>query len=385
MSPTTVQGISFATVLAIVTIGFIWLMLPFYGAVMWAIILAILFYPLQRKLLKRLGERRNLAAGISTLATICIVVIPGSLILGALAQEANSLYVRLSDQEYDAASAFERLQSVMPSFVLQALAAFDLTDFEEIQSRLVQVFGEAAQTIAERALIIGQNTAQLLISLGVMLYVLFFMFRDGARLALVIRRASPLSDYQTDHILRKFTAVVKYTVRGNVIIALVQGVIGGVTFWLLGIEAALLWAVIMAVLSLLPAVGAFIVWAPAAAYLLLSGQTFEGVALLVVGVFIISLIDNLLRPPLVGQGTRLPDYMVLVSTLGGISLFGINGFIIGPLIAALFVSVWSLFTDEQNEHTGTPAMVDSSVDEIADASTQRENVDELRLSQDHPS
>lgn len=121
----------------------------------------------------------------------------------------------------------------------------------------------------------------------------------------------------------------------------------------------------MALLSLLPAVGAFLIWAPAAAYLFLSGQTLEGLILVAIGVFIISLIDNLLRPPLVGQGTRLPDYMVLVSTLGGISIFGINGFVIGPLIAALFVAVWSLFTDEQNRRQDGVIMLDSSIDEVA--------------------
>src|SRR5690606_10729500 len=128
--------------------------------------------------------------------------------------------------------------------------------------RLTSLFGQAAQVIATRAVSIGQGTAQLFISLGVMLFVLFFLFRDGPGVASAIRRASPLSRHHTDYLLAKFSAVVKATVKGNVIIAVIQGGIGGVTFWLLGIEAALLWGVLMAVLSLLPAVGAFLVWAP---------------------------------------------------------------------------------------------------------------------------
>jgi predicted PurR-regulated permease PerM len=365
MSPRTVQGVSFAVVLIIVTAAFIWLLLPYYGAVLWAIILAILLYPLHRRLLRWFNDRRNLAAGMSTLATVCIVVIPGGMILVSLAREANSLYARVTDADFDIDSLFQTIQSVMPDFVLEVLAAFGLSEIGQVQARLASMLGDAAQTIAQGAVTIGQNTAHLFISLGVMLYVLFFMFRDGSRLAVVIRKASPLSDFQTNHILLKFTAVVKYTVRGNVIIALLQGAIGGVSFWLLGIEAALLWGVLMALLSLLPVVGAFLVWGPAAAFLLLAGRTFEGVILVLVGVFVISLIDNLLRPPLVGQGTKLPDYMVLVSTLGGLSIFGINGFVIGPLIAAMFVAVWSLFTDE-NRQLGSPRMLDASVDEIAD-------------------
>lgn len=367
MSPPTAQGVSFVTMLVIVTAAFVWLMLPFYGAVLWAVILAILFNPLQRRLVQRMGGRKNLAAAISTFACICIVLIPGSMVLAALTREANSLYTRVSDPDFDAVSIFERIHAGMPSFLVEALSAFNLSEFHEIQSRLTAFLGEAAQTIATSALTIGQSTAHLLISLGVMLYVLFFMFRDGSRLAIVIRKASPLSDYQTEHVLRKFTTVVKYTVRGNVIIAVIQGVIGGVTFWLLGIEAAFLWGVLMAVLSLLPAVGAFLVWAPASAYLFLSGQVVQGIILLAVGVLILSTIDNLLRPPLVGQGTKLPDYMVLVSTLGGLSLFGINGFVIGPLIAALFVAFWSLYTDEHSGSVDGRLMVDSGVDQIASA------------------
>jgi predicted PurR-regulated permease PerM len=180
-----------------------------------------------------------------------------------------------------------------------------------------------------------------------MLYVLFFLFRDGPQISASIRRASPLNVLHTNYILSKFAAVVKATVKGNVIIAVIQGIIGGLTFFLLGIEGAILWGVVMAVLSLVPAVGSFLVWGPVAVYLLLTGQYWQGGILLVVGVFVISLIDNLLRPPLVGNGTRMPDYVVLVSTLGGIALFGLNGFVIGPLIAALFIAVWSLLADDK--------------------------------------
>lgn len=372
MSLKPVQNVSLAVVLLIVTVAFIWLMLPFYGAVLWAVILAILFHPLYYRLLRRFNDRRNLAAGMSTLATVCIVVIPGGIILAALGREANDLYGRVTAEDFDAASIFEGVQAAMPAFAMELLAVFNLAEVGQVQARLASLLGAAAQTIAEGAVLIGQNTAHLFISFGVMLYVLFFMFRDGSRLAVVIRKASPLSDDQTEHILLKFTAVVKYTVRGNVIIALIQGVIGGIVFWLLGIEAALLWGVLMVVLSLLPVVGATLVWAPAAAFLMLSGRMFEGLILAFVGVFVISLIDNFLRPHLVGQGTKLPDYMVLVSTLGGISIFGINGFVIGPLIAAMFVAVWSLFTDE-NRQFGGPRMLDASVDEIADPDIDAED------------
>ncbi|PYG96408.1 AI-2E family transporter, partial [Arthrobacter stackebrandtii] len=141
----------------------------------------------------------------------------------------------------------------------------------------------------------------------------------------------------------KFNRVVRATVKGNVLVAITQGALGGFIFWVLDIPSALVWAVLMAFLSLLPAVGAGIVWAPVAAYFLLTGAILPGIILTAFGVLVIGLVDNVLRPILVGKDTRMPDYLILVSTLGGLAVFGLNGFVIGPLIAALFVSSWAIF------------------------------------------
>ncbi len=137
------------------------------------------------------------------------------------------------------------------------------------------------------------------------------------------------------------------TVKGGITVAVVQGLLGGVAFRLLGIPAPLLWALVMAFLSLLPAIGAAIVWAPVALYLLAAGSIWQGLFLIGYGVLVIGLVDNLLRPFLVGQSTKLPDYIVLISTLGGIEIFGLQGFVIGPLIAAIFMVSWEILTDAQ--------------------------------------
>lgn len=347
MRRATIEDLSFLAIAAMVTAAFVWLLLPYYGAVLWAVILAILFNPLQQKLEEWLGGRRNLAAALNVLVCICIVVIPGAVILAALAQEAAGLYTRISTQELDPGMLLARVRSTLPPFMLNTLSALDPRGITEIQTQLTSLLLQSSQAIATRAVTIGQSTAQFLISLGVMLYLLFFLFRDGAALAARIRNASPLTDRHTDQILDRFASVMKATVRGNVIIAAIQGVIGGLTFWMLGIDAALLWGALMAVLSLLPAVGAGLIWVPAAGYLLLVGEYLDGSVLIAVGTLVISTIDNLLRPPLVGKDSRLPDYAVLISTLGGLSLIGMNGFVIGPLIAALFVAVWSLFAGDQ--------------------------------------
>jgi len=344
---TTIQELSFIAVVIAVTAAFVWLLLPYYGAILWAVILAILFNPLHRRLEIWLAGHRNLAAAVSVLACICIVVIPGAAILASLAQEAASLYNRISTRQFDLATLLGQIQSALPPFVERTLSTLNLGDFVEIRARLTSFLMQVSQEVATRAFSIGQNTAQFFVSLGVMLYLLFFLFRDGRQLAGMMRKASPLSGRYTDHIFGKFTSVVTATVKGNVIIAAIQGGIGGIAFWMLGIEAALLWGVLMAFLSLLPAIGAALVWAPAAIYYLVTADYLKGAILLAVGVLVISTIDNFLRPVLVGRGTRLPDYVVLISTVGGLSLIGMNGFVIGPLIAALFVAVWSLFTEER--------------------------------------
>ena len=132
--------------------------------------------------------------------------------------------------------------------------------------------------------------------------------------------------------------------RGNLLVAAVQGALGGLIFWVLGIHAPVLWAVVMAFLSLLPAVGAAAVWLPVAIYFLATGAVWEGLVLIAYGAFVIGLVDNLLRPYLVGKDTQMPDYVVLISTLGGIAIFGLDGLVIGPVIAAMFIAIWDIFS-----------------------------------------
>ena len=338
----TTQDISFAIAVALVTGAFVWLILPFSGAMLWAVILAILFDPLHRALGRHLGERPNLAAGISVVICILIAVLPAAVLLAALASEAASLYNRLSTQQLEIGMLLEQIRAAAPDSVSRGLVWLDLGNMDELQSRLTSFLMQISQAVASRAVMIGQGTAGFFISLGVMLYLLFFLFRDGPLIVAQIRMRSPLGERNTERLVEKFVLVIKATVKGNVLIAIIQGAIGGVTFWLLGMEAALLWGALMAILSLLPAIGAALVWAPAALFLFVSGAYLKGAILLAVGLGVISMIDNLLRPPLVGKGIQLPDYVVLISTLGGLSVIGMNGFVLGPLIAALFVAVWSL-------------------------------------------
>ncbi len=340
----------FLLILALVTVAFVWLLIPFYGAVFWAVILAIIFQPMHRAFTRRLDGRRNAAAVLSLLACIVLAILPMTLILTSLIAEGTKLFNRIQENPIDITATVEALRANLPPW---AAAWIERVDVAALRERLSSLVMQGSQLIAGQALSIGQNTLRFFVSTGIMLYVLFFLFRDGPALGRAIRESLPLSNDYAERLLTKFATVVRATVKGNFIIAAIQGAIGGLAFWLLGIEAALLWGVLMAALSLLPAVGAALVWGPVAAWFLITGDYMRGIVLVAVGVGVIGLIDNLLRPPLVGKDTRLPDYVVLVSTLGGLSIFGINGFVIGPLIAALFIACWGLLRDEQRR--GGPA------------------------------
>jgi predicted PurR-regulated permease PerM len=187
-----------------------------------------------------------------------------------------------------------------------------------------------------------------------MLYLLFFFMRDGEHLLEVIVRALPLGDDRERELFRKFAQVSRATVKGTLVIGFIQGALGGMMFAILGIQGAVFWGVVMSVLSLLPVVGTGLVWGPAALILIANGAWQKGAVLIVFGVLVIGLVDNLLRPILIGRDTKMPDYLVLLSTLGGLTVFGVSGFVIGPVIAALFLTVWTMFQQEQQKRVLAP-------------------------------
>lgn len=348
------QRIGFNIILTSVTIAFVAIMLPFYSAILWAVIFAIVFFPVHARIENRLRDHRNIAAALSVLTCVCLVIVPGIVIFSALIRQGSQLYQYLQGSEIDIPGLFSRFVEMLPAFVRDRLRPLDPNNLSQLRDYISSALLDGGGFFAGRMLSFGQNTLHLVLAFGIMIYLLFFLFRDGRELTGVLRRSSPLTGSHTRRFTSKFTSVVRATVRGNFIIAVIQGTIGGLSFWALGIRPALLWGFTMSVMSLVPAVGAAVIWIPAAIYLALSGLWAKAVILVLIGVLVIGLVDNLLRPPLVGQEARLPDYMVLLSTVGGIALMGVNGFVVGPLIAALFISAWSIFIDESHatETTG---------------------------------
>jgi predicted PurR-regulated permease PerM len=157
----------------------------------------------------------------------------------------------------------------------------------------------------------------------------------------------------TTRLVDRFIAVTRATIKGSVIVGLVQGALGAITFALVGLPAALLWGLLMAVASLLPAIGPAIIWAPVAIYLFATSAIWQAVVVIVSGVLVIGSADNVLRPILVGRDTGIPDWVVLVTTLGGIELLGLSGIVVGPVVAALFITAWQIMTEQRAASDGT--------------------------------
>ncbi|MBY8957027.1 AI-2E family transporter [Pseudomonas sp. MIS38] len=345
MNEKTLQFKSLTVLLLLVTVAFIWILLPFYGAVFWAVILGILFAPMQRRLQQKFGWQRNLTSLCTLGICLVIAILPVIILSVLLVQEGATLYTNIESGQLDIGAYIAQFKHSLPPYFQHLLDRFGMGELNGLREKIVKASMQGSQVLASQAFSFGQGTFEFVVSFGIMLYLLFFFLRDGAELVRKIRTAVPLEENHKRRLQLKFNRVVRATVKGNLVVAVTQGALGGAIFWFLDIPSALLWAVLMGFLSLLPAVGAGIVWAPVAVYFLLSGMIWQGVVLGVFGVFVIGLVDNVLRPILVGKDTRMPDYMILISTLGGLAVFGLNGFVIGPLIAALFMSSWALFIE----------------------------------------
>ena len=340
----TLQRSSLLVLVAAVTAAFILLLTDLLLAVFWAAVLAILFHGLYGRLVPRLWKRRSLAAAAVLLVVLAGVVAPVLLLGWAVVREASEFYAAVEAGALDPGEALDAVGAWLP-WVREILENFGL-NFEQMRSGLTSMAGNAARFAATGLVAAGQGALKLLLQLAVMLYLLFFFLRDGEKLVGTLVRILPLGDEREYELLGQFATVSRVSVTSLIVIGAVQGGLGGITLALLGIGSPVLLGVLMGVLSVIPAVGPGLVWAPIAIWLFASGMWVQGLILVIVGVFVVGLADNVLRPMLVGRTARLPDYVVLLATIGGLSVFGFSGLVIGPVLAALFLVSWRLFEEE---------------------------------------
>ncbi|OAV45217.1 AI-2E family transporter [Lewinella sp. 4G2] len=331
----------FFILVALVTAVFFGMIGPFILTVLWAVVLSIIFYGLYRWILKGFGVKRQaLAAGVTCVLVFLFVIVPFTLLGFALVGQATDLFVAIQAGEVDPNVVINYAEERLPALTDQ-LSKYGI-EVNDVRTRVTEFIVSTGQSIAGSALSFTGNLINTFVQFTLMLYLLFFFLKDGRSIVRKMIDTIPLGNVRERKIVRRFSQVSRATLKGTVIVAMTQGAIGGILFWAVGIQAPLLWGVAMTFLALLPVGGSAIIWVPAAVILFIEGSVLESVIIVAVGSLIIGLVDNLLRPLLVGRDTEMPDYLVLISTLGGISYFGLSGFVIGPTLAALFITFWEM-------------------------------------------
>ncbi len=344
----------FALILAaLFLVLFLRMVLPFFEALVLAAVFSGLLFPFYAKLRRRLNKREAPAALVTTLAALLVVVLPLTVLVGVFAKEA----VRVSEVVaplVDGKNDLRDISGVVPTWIPYRA---------QVLQRTGEVVKQTGTFVVERLTRATQSTVIFLLNLFVMLYAMFYFFVRGPQLLAFLNEYTPLFDDDKREIAKKGLAVTRATLKSILIIGTLQGALGGIAFAVVGIESPVFWGIVMAVASALPSVGTALIWAPAAAVLFLRGDTGHALALTAWCALVVSSLDNLLRPRLVGNEAQMPDLVVLLSTLGGITMFGVTGIIIGPVLAGLFLTSIDIFTAtfgrELRDGAGTHALVDA--------------------------
>ena len=343
LDPARFRAVFLLLLVAGISLLFLNMVRPFLTALFLGAILSGLLHPLYRRLRDGFGGREGLASFVALLLFAVLLVGPIAGFLGIVT--AQALHVTQS-----AGPWIEDMQNRLrePGAVDRLLEGVPFVgSLAPYQEQLVQKLGEAAGSlggVVVRGLTdITAATVWVVFLLFVMLYAMFFFLKDGAGVLRKVLYYLPLSDEDERRMLDRFVSVTRAMVKGTFLIGVVQGGLAGLAFWVVGIPSAVFWGTVMAVLSIVPGVGSAIVWVPAAIYLFAAGRLGAGIGLVIWCGAVVGMLDNLMRPWLVGRDTRMPDLMILLGTLGGLVAFGMAGVLIGPIVAALFITVWELY------------------------------------------
>lgn len=308
--------------------------LPFASALLIAGVLATLFYPMYQWLSRKVHLGESWGSFVACIAILFLIIIPFIATLGLVTNEIRGGLQYLSENPQIMEEATISLQSIASQipFVNEGSIGSLL---EKSSTLFLNVFQKTYTGIS-----------QFFFWLFIMFFSLFYFFIDGKRLVKAVIKLSPLKDHQERMLIREFISISKATLKGTVVIGVIQGTLGGLLFAFTGVPSPITWGVVMIILSIIPVIGSGLVWTPVGIAMLFSGALWQGIVILGFGFGVISVIDNILRPKLVGRDSQMHPLLVLLSTLGGIIFFGIIGFIIGPILVALFLALLSIYEQE---------------------------------------
>lgn len=343
------QKVIFFAILALITIFFGYLLKPFFFAILWAVLIGGIFMPLNNLLNKGIKSPSLCAAITLTVVLVCLIL-PVGLLISLLVSEIIDIYASVHNSTVDWMETIEgTLASVSQHPFLSSLKI----DESFVAGKSVEVMKAASNFLFNNLTALTQNTIMFFIQFAVMLYCLFYFLRDGASLTATVTHYMPMGRRHMDMFVTQFLTTSKAALKFTFVIGGIQGFLGGMIFYVTGIERALVWGVLMLGLSIVPAIGCSLIWVPAGIIMLIQGHIWQGITILVFGSVVISSVDNLLRPVLMGKDIQMHALLIFLSTLGGIAVFGLSGFVLGPVIASLFLASWKLYLDlYQREEAG---------------------------------
>ncbi|MFO7568800.1 MAG: AI-2E family transporter [Smithellaceae bacterium] len=335
------QKVIFFLILALITLSFGYLLKPFFFAILWAVLIGGIFTPVNNWLNRRI-KSPNLCASITLAGVLVCLILPVGLLTSLLVAEIIEIYasVHTSTGQW-----METIERALASFSQHPLLSSLKIDQAMVAEKSVEVLKAVSDFLFKNLTALTQNTIVFFVQFAVMLYCLFYFLRDGANLISTATRYMPVSQRHIDMFISQFLNTSKATLKFTFVIGGIQGFLGGMIFYVTGIERALVWGVLMLGLSIVPAIGCSLIWAPAGIIMLIQGHVWQGVTILIFGSVVISSVDNLLRPVLLGKDIQMHALLIFLSTLGGIALFGVSGFVLGPVIASLFLASWKLFLE----------------------------------------
>lgn len=330
-------------VLVLITYLFMKVIWPFFFVILMGGITTGLFYPLYRWFLRITRDRSSLSSFLSCLVILLVIILPLSAALGIIAAQALEFYNKIDEYLRTLSLDMNQLNDMFG--IGGYLEKFDI-ERAQITDKLAEAGKAVSSFLIKSIQGVTQGAFNVVAMLFLMLFTMYYFFKDGPAFLGKIKQMSPLSEEYEDRIFEKFVSITRATVKGNIVIAVIQGGLGGFAFLIFGVPSFLFWALVMTILSLIPLVGSGLVWLPAGVIKIALGHYWQGIGILVFGGVVISTVDNILRPKLVGQDTQMHPLMIFFGTIGGIAAFGIIGFIMGPVIAALFVTIWEIYASE---------------------------------------
>jgi predicted PurR-regulated permease PerM len=322
------------------------ILLPFLQPILWAVFLALVLFPAHRKLQRLLRRGGFLPAMVMTVLVTLVIVLPFSVLMVSLGQEAGDAYHAFEEmiQTGRLKATLEQAKElpVLKQILSRLDQTFNLSSLEPIDFILKNLRQISAVLLSQSSKIL-KGVSGFLIAFFFTLLSLYYLFKDGERLFDGLKGILPIPPRERDLLIGRFRDMVNATVFGGLLIALIQGLLGGMAFWVLGIASPLLWGTAMALFSFIPLGGTALIWIPAALILIILGAVAKGIILLAIGVFIISSVDNLLRPLVVGVKTHIHPLLLFFTVIGGIQVFGMIGVITGPLIASLCLTLIEIY------------------------------------------